>query len=205
MPAKIIKVVLTGRPYSGKTSVLRELSRRGFPTAEESATVVRRSSHELHGLQKQIAIMEEQLRAEAAIERCSGPVFFDRGVVDILAYTEMALGRSHPHVHDILPSSRYDVVFWLEPLPWRSTRARRETSEKDATRVSSFLMECYERWGYGLLAVPIMTIAQRCDYILERLQRTKQLHDTDFLQASTATHYSPRAKRQTRRRSGCSL
>jgi hypothetical protein len=103
----------------------------------------------------------------------------------------------------ILPARRYDVVFWLEPLPWRDTRARRERSEEDATRVSSFLKNCYGHWGYGLLTVPKMTIAQRCDYILERLHLTQeQLHDANTMRASTATHCSRKAKQPTRRRSG---
>ena len=169
MCPKFVKVVLTGRPYSGKTALLREFSRRGFTTVNEAATTIRSTSHGLHGMQRQVAIMMEQIRAEAAIEHSFGPVFLDRGVIDILAYSEMVFGRGYPNSDVLSPATRYDVVFWLDPLPWRETNTRRERSEEEATRVSLSLANCYGHWGYRMLSVPVMTITQRCDYILERL------------------------------------
>lgn len=144
-----MSLVFTGGPYSGKTSVLLALGRLGFVAVGEAA--------------------EEQLRAEVHIRDSNATVFFDRGIIDIAAYTEFCLGRSHPRLFEHAPGMRYDAVFSFDMLPWEKTDDRFEGCEADAKMIAERLIAAYELWGYSPIRVPVMPIAARCNFILRNL------------------------------------
>ena len=78
-----MKVVLTGGPCCGKTSLINEFEKRGYNVMHEKAREIIEESEtiNLDYLHREIVI--RQGREENGIE---GLVFLDRGLVDVVGY-----------------------------------------------------------------------------------------------------------------------
>ncbi len=169
--------VLTGSPCSGKTSVVRYLSKMGFRVVHETARAL---IEELLAQGRTLAEIKadelwferEILRRKARLESNlpgDETIFLDRAVPDSIAYFRAA-GFD---IEDPLEKSRavrYLAVFHFERLGFEKDRARAE-DEKIAERLDGFLTEAYRMLGYEPIRVPVMTVEQRAGFILERMKR----------------------------------
>lgn len=96
--------VLTGGPGSGKSAIIEALHRAGYARSVEAGRGI---------IQEQVAIgghalpwhdpvlfaelmLSWDLRSNRMAEQAAGPVFFDRGVVDVLGYLRL-LGPVSAH------------------------------------------------------------------------------------------------------------
>ncbi len=87
--------ILTGPPGSGKTSILAELSKRGFPIIEEPARRVLEQQRLIDGegvYDKNPFLFKELMLSRMLYDYESAPkydlVFFDRGLPDLIAYSK---------------------------------------------------------------------------------------------------------------------
>src|SRR5882672_8774530 len=138
--------ILTGGPCAGKTTLLEELARRGFPVIPEAARMVIQDGR-LTPAADPLEFQREVLRRQLAFERAapSGVVFADRGVGDHFGYIEYY--RAVRGI-DILATfagelaiawdearPRYGAIFLLDQgLTYTPTAYRRE-SEAEAAAV----------------------------------------------------------------------
>src|SRR5687767_4462428 len=103
MDRRAPRVVVTGGPHSGKTTLLHALAERGCRTVPESALQVIDELNERFGVAGQVEwrksnrlefqemIAARQLALEAAVDESDPrPVFFDRGLHDGLAYCKVS-------------------------------------------------------------------------------------------------------------------
>lgn len=170
------KIVFTAGPSAGKTSLLRELSARGYYTAPEPARLVidqTISSDEdldaLRGTTRFHHIVEQQsLRIMANLPGDVDTVLFDRALLDNVAYRRVN-GEDIPDVFggDDFPE-QYDKVFFLEQLDFEEDYAREENPEW-AREIHRELRSVYEEYGYDLIDVPVMPIDNRADYVEEHI------------------------------------
>ncbi len=151
------KIVFTGGPSAGKTSIIRALkenfmSQEKFYFAPEVASMLlgngfpRCSTSERLSFQQRAIFhtqreMESLLEEEDKYEVC----FFDRGLIDAMAYVE---NPSSIHSDIAKLHERYDYVFHLEVAPMNSydlknNNARTE-SHNEALKLESRLKEL---WG----------------------------------------------------------
>jgi len=63
----------------------------------------------------------------------------------------------------------YNKVFCLERLPFKDDGLRIESGEEEARRVHNLILEEYKNAGYNLIGVPVMSVDERVNYILERV------------------------------------
>jgi len=116
------KIVVTGGPCAGKTTVLERLKKAGYNIIPEVATSLLEGGYPppnpwsqewQNGFQK--AIFNRQLEIEKDIEEDS---IFDRGILDIAAYLEGGLDefKSKYQVDPDELCRRYDTVIHLESL-----------------------------------------------------------------------------------------
>jgi len=161
------KVVITGGPSSGKTSLIRELERRGFATVPEAATIVIKGGR-FHPLKDPVSFQKEvlklQLKLEGEAEGSGAPVVFcDRGIYDGMAYL-----RFYKVPLRLVPFPRewrYDLVFYLEQLPYVRDDVRFETPE-EAAEIARLIREVYEELGYDPIPVPPLPIEERADLVV---------------------------------------
>lgn len=171
------KIVLTGGPCSGKTSVIRELEKRGFNVLQETAKeIVAARRHILMTKEesdiRQKLIFNEQFAKEKNAEKNNFELLFlDRSLIDGLAYSLLYSGEDS--VKKYLPfveKQKYDSVFVLELLPFNSEgfRAGNET-EEEARKIHESIIKTYKSFGYEPIIVPVMPIKERVEFILKNI------------------------------------
>jgi predicted ATPase len=166
--------VITAGPSAGKTSVIRELSARGYRTAPEASRLVidqavseGRDIDEYRGTQEfQSDVIDADLRIENNIrDENDLHVFFDRSMVDNIAYAEL-FGHEIPGNIKQRCRDRYDSVFLLERIEYEDDYARTENGE-EAQMIHEKLREVYEELGYTVIDIPLMAVDERAKKILE--------------------------------------
>lgn len=170
------KIVITGGPGTGKSSIINGLIKRGYFCLEEISRQVtleaRKEGTEQLFLtnpllfsQKIISARKQQF--EDAESSAKSLIFFDRGMPDVLAYMDF-IGDTYPE--DFVKACKnhsYDAVFVLKPWKaiFKSDSERYETFEQ-AVEIHDYLIDTYSQFNYQLNDVPFGTVDERIDYIL---------------------------------------
>lgn len=171
--------VLSGGPGAGKTTVLAELAKLGFPHAPEVARQIIREQVESGGtavpwgdrgaytdlmLQRSIDSFREHTPALQ-------PMFSDRGIPDTLCYARLIGLRDTAPIETACHRFRYARRVFLAP-PWKEiyrTDSERKQDFEEAVRTYELLVEVYRECGYELVELPRLAAAARARFIVERL------------------------------------
>jgi predicted ATPase len=163
--------VITAGPSAGKTSVIRELSARGYRTAPEGARIVLDQAvsegvdvkewRTEHPQEYQDEVIDTDLRIQRNIPT-DETVFMDRSVADNIAYARLTDREIPDGLSEY--AGEYDTVFLLEQIPFEDDYARTE-DEKMAQEVHEELRAVYEELGYTVIDVDLMPVDRRVDYI----------------------------------------
>lgn len=171
------RIIINGRSSSGKSSVLKEIGRRGFVYFNEIPRTVLNemglgTTPEEIGF-RQIAMYERQRGIEENF--VGNMAFYERSLVDIFAYCELFVGKipfEHPPIKFV---PRYHKVFSLEKLPFESDDIRIEKDEEEAQKIYDFVNEYYSYLGIEMVPVPAFggslekSIKKRADFILTQI------------------------------------
>jgi predicted ATPase len=177
-PAKkspVKKIVLTGGPCTGKTTMLRELENRGFRTMPEIARALIQEQLDAGGnilpWINMSAFQEEALKRMIMLEKTSAPgiTFFDRGIPDIVAYCNAFDLPASALAKEKLAQCDYEMVFILDRLAYRQDKERKETDE-EAQRIHQSIIAIYEQSPYPVIHVPVMPIAERIRFLLSHVK-----------------------------------
>ncbi|MAE88084.1 MAG: ATPase [Pelagibaca sp.] len=171
--------VVTGGPGAGKTSLITELSRRGFHTIPESGRAVIREEMARGGDALPWAdrtayaewMLEQDLRAYSAAQALSGPVIFDRGIPDILGYLTLCSLPVPPHVTAAAKAARYNARVFLTPY-WDeifTQDSERTQTRSEAEATFTVMRETYTALGYKITELPCTDIASRADFVSAQL------------------------------------
>lgn len=173
------KVVISGGPGTGKTTLINHLKTRGFICYDEISRQVtlqaRKDGIEQLFLTQPLLFSEKLLdgrkqQFENASKESEPVVFLDRGLPDVLAYMDY-IGDSYPaYFVETCDTYNYDSIFIL--APWQeifTTDSERYESFEEAIEIHQHLLETYMRFGYQLLDVPFGNIKNRTDFILDAL------------------------------------
>lgn len=180
------KIVLTGAPHSGKTSLLQYLRADGHKVCEEAAALVLETLGELvHSDHIRIwrdkyldsfqhLIIQTQLDNEKQYAPKDGEiVFFDRGALDAYAFSRFFGKNVHPDIEDMVRQCKYNHVFVLELVTPYSNRhdTGRTESEEDSRILHNLFIETYKEHGYNPILVPLMSYQERARFIYDHLSR----------------------------------
>lgn len=170
------KVVITGGPCSGKTTVINILNEKGYYVIGEIArkVLLERKNNLLNKDEfaiRQTIMAERQIAKEKGLEtRKEKLVIFDRSLIDILAYCRY-FDINHPKIiNNINLSKNYDFVFILDPLPFEKDEVRIE-NEEDALTIHNLLYDIYKNLGYNIIQVPVMNIEKRINFMEDFLKK----------------------------------
>jgi predicted ATPase len=171
------RIVITGGPGAGKTTLLLALQARGYTIVGDSPrTIIQdRRRRGLSPRPNAYEFVHETLRMdiENFVHHAATPghVFFDRGVLDALC------GLDH-----ISPLNESELSMWLSKYqyyskvfvlpPWKAIYAHdaeRDHTFEHAVSVNRIAQEWYRRCGYQVLEVPMVSVDERCTYVLEAL------------------------------------
>lgn len=173
------KIVITGGPGTGKSSIIEELKQRGHICFEEISRQVTMEARN-KGIE-QLFLTEPLLFSELLLKgrlkqfydanQFEGEtIFLDRGLPDVLAYMDYFDSNYPIEFIETCQNNRYDNVFVL--APWKkifvSDSVRYENFEQ-AELIHKHLLNSYNNFDYQLHDVPFESIEKRTDFILDSL------------------------------------
>jgi predicted ATPase len=169
--------VITGGPGAGKTSLIDALSDAHFQVAPEAGRRVIReqqriNSHALPWINS-LAFAEAMLACDLAFygqfTGLAGPIFFDRGIPDIVGYLRLENMAVPPNIRNAAANNRYQKRVFICP-PWPEiyrTDTERRQSFRSAVRTYDAMVVTYNEFGYELVEVPRASVEARMRFVSE--------------------------------------
>jgi predicted ATPase len=178
-----LRVVVTGGPGSGKTTLVEALERRGYATVPEAALQVIDELNARRGVDGQKAwrlshraeFQALVLARQIALEQAAGdpPVLFlDRGRLDGVAYCRFFAVPLPPGYLELARAGRYDRVLALDTLASFAERGAsgRTSTREDSRAIGQALDAEYRAAGHAVTRVPELCDAEeRVAFVLGAL------------------------------------
>jgi predicted ATPase len=168
--------VITGGPGSGKSTLIKALRNGGYATIGEGARTIIQEQVAIGGralpwidpgLFAELMLMWD-IRSYRSAEQLDGPVFFDRGVPDVLGYLRLVNLPIPAHVQSAVDRFRYNQHVFIAP-PWEDIfRQDRERKQDFAEAVRTYeAISCYTGAGYDLIELPRVSVEERVKFVLD--------------------------------------
>tara|TARA_B100002019_G_scaffold190413_1_gene164597 strand:+ start:265 stop:807 length:543 start_codon:yes stop_codon:yes gene_type:complete len=175
--SKLKKIVLTGGPSSGKTSIIKNLKKLGFLCFDEVARELFFETSVLNSFKKNPLLFSKKIinkridhylisennTSNAKRNLC----FFDRGIHDSIAYLNYIEVKND--YEKKLKRFNYSLIFLLE--------LNKNFFENDINRSESFdqsklihneIELIYKKFNFEIIKVPWMNIEKRTNFILDK-------------------------------------
>lgn len=169
--------VVTGGPGSGKSSLIDALQQLGFCRSIEAGRGI---------IQDQVAIggralpwtdpmlfaelmLSWEMRSYRMASQQTGPVFFDRGVPDVLGYLRLVKSPVPDYIGKATETFRYNRRVFIAP-PWQEIFQQDRERKQDfdeALRTYETLAATYSALGYELVELPLAPITERVRFVLQ--------------------------------------
>ena len=171
--------ILTGGPGSGKSSLIDALARLGYDRTVEAGRGIIQDQVDIGGdalpwgnrtLFAEMMLSWELRSYRGALE-LPGPVFFDRGIPDVIGYLRLVDLPVPPHVMKAAEAFRYNGRVFVAP-PWKEIfhpdRERKQDFD-EAIRTYESLVSVYNEYGYELVELPRVSIDERVQFVLDKI------------------------------------
>lgn len=173
------KVVITGGPGTGKSSVIAALENQYTCMQEVSRSVTRDAQSRgidqlfLHDplIFSELLLKERINQYELAEEFADQTIFFDRGIPDIMGYLDY-LGVEYPEQFRRESwQRRYDHIFMMPP--WKNiyqTDSERYETFEQSLLIFEKLKSTYYGLEYPFEIIPEASVDNRIEFILNAIE-----------------------------------
>jgi predicted ATPase len=171
------RVIITGGPGTGKSTLINILEQRGFNCKKEVARAVIQEQlkletnlvpwQDLSGFSR--IVFDKQIQQYKSAEK-NTLNFYDRGMVDVTAYLKYQDIDVSSYLKEAENYPYYPTVF-ITP-PWKEIYAvdnERVEPFEMMVSIHTNLTELYKGLGYNVLEVPKTESHKRIDFILNTL------------------------------------
>ena len=178
---KVNRVIITGGPSTGKTSIVNELESIGYNCIHETSREIIQESlasgsdvlpwKDLLKFSERVIKQREDHYHSAVSKNSKKFTFFDRGIPDVFAYMEYDQIEIPKEFLKLGKSLRYHTKVFIAPA-WKSIYENdneRVEDFKKAEQLQYFIHNTYENLGYEVVVVPKGTIENRIGFILDHL------------------------------------
>ena len=174
------KVVITGGPGTGKSTVIEKLTQLEFTCMPEISRIIIKDAQEkgIDQLFLKDPLLFSNLLLEGRIDQYKKAevaadqiVFFDRGIPDVFGYLNYLKTDYTENFIDQSLKHRYDKVFMMPP--WKGiykTDNERYESYEQSLIIYEHLILAYKEIDYSVVVVPEGSIASRAEFILNSLK-----------------------------------
>lgn len=167
--------VITGGPGAGKTTLIEALSSAGYASTVESGRAIIQEQVSIGGralpwidpLAFAELMLSRDIRSYRMAQELEGPVFFDRGVLDVVGYLRL-IGKPVPtYMEKAAKEFRYNRHVFVAP-PWKEIFRRDCERKQDfAEAVRTYeAMSIYAKFGYQLIELPRVSVEDRMRFVL---------------------------------------
>jgi predicted ATPase len=172
------RVVITGGPGTGKTSLISALEGAGYPVKHEQARIfIDRTNKGLSNLSPWDDLMgfSERVMDARLLDYQNAQFgnfnFYDRGLPDTLAY----LKRDNQKIPDdwisLVTAHRYEKVVFIAP-PWKDIfhqDEERKESFEELLDIHHHILDTYESLGHDIRELPLNSIEDRLQFVINQL------------------------------------
>jgi predicted ATPase len=175
------RVIVTGGPGAGKTTLVSHLAAAGYATVHDSARAIiaERLAQGLSRRPEPQEFAREILRRDIdSYQSCAETgdwVFFDRGVIEGIAMVQETAPLPPGDLQNLLVAHAFHRTVFILP-PWEeifTTDAERDQPFTDSVQVYDRLVRWYRACGYALHEVPRLPAAQRATHVLQALASSR--------------------------------
>ncbi|UZO80177.1 ATP-binding protein [Aquimarina sp. ERC-38] len=169
------KVVITGGPSTGKTSIIEHLEADNSVCLHEVSRKITLEAQRKGVTQLFLKdpslfskkLLEGRIAQFKEAEACeTSPVYIDRGIPDIIGYLDYAHQKIEEPFKQAAENYRYEQVFILPP--WQKihiTDNERYENYEQASDIYQYVLGAYNLYGYHCIQVPFGTVEERCKFI----------------------------------------
>lgn len=172
------KILITGGPGSGKTTLINELRKRKFECREEIVRNLtlkgKNEGEDQLFLKKPLEFSQSimKLRVKQFYKKSNNKlVFFDRGVHEVVAYLNFINFENNNDLLNQCKNIKYDSIFVLEP--WEkifiSDDCRYETYE-ESVMIFDEILKIYNYLKMEVQIIEKNSVQKRVDIILNHLK-----------------------------------
>lgn len=179
MPKELHRIVLTGGPGSGKTTLINELKNRGYPCSLEAGRAIIQDQILIEGNAlpwtdpeafSQLMLSWELYSWHKATD-IKTPYFYDRGLPDIAGYLLLCGLPIPKHLNNAIILFRYSTNVFIAP-PWPEIYAQdkeRKQTIKESEETYLAMLEVYKKYNYKLIELPKEAIDSRANFIINNI------------------------------------
>lgn len=173
------KIVITGGPSTGKSTLISSLSSESYYCLEEVSREVILEAREkgIEHLFQSSPILFSEILLDKRIEQYKTAensnqeiIFFDRSIIDIIAYLDFSSTQHTINFDATLKNIQYDKIFICPP--WskiHKTDNERYESFEESQKIHNNLVQSYTEKGYTITEIPFGTIKERTKFILDTI------------------------------------
>lgn len=172
------KVVFTGGPGSGKTSVIEFLCQMGYPSAPEVGRKVIQTQLALQGTAlpwlDKTAFRDEMVLEEINnYENFGGAeiTLYDRSIIDSYGYSQLECIPISELLQAKCRELDYCRKVFIFP-PWQEIYKNDTERKQDFNKaVATYyeMVSAYTKFGYDLIEVPKVSVKERAEFIIGKL------------------------------------
>ena len=172
------KIVITGAPGTGKTSIIAQLIKLGYSCSEEISREIITEQIASGGKVLPWLNLGEfshrvfSLRKAQYINATTDSLhFFDRGLLDVIAYMKVDDLTISDNYKKECEKYRYNTTVFYAPI-WKEiykNDLQRKEDLSSAITIEKYLLETYKFFGYTLIEIPKLTIEERVGFVLSRI------------------------------------
>lgn len=181
------KVVITGGPGTGKTSIINKLKTKNINCFDEIIRELTLEAKKEVDTSSQVSnpiafvndpmdfntkLLQGRIKQFNKANLVNKNVnFFDRGIPDVLAYMDFFNQEYDSYFVDACNKHKYNHVFLLPPWKeiYKVDNERFETFSESIDIYNS-LTNIYTKFGYIITEVPFGTVEERTNFILNALK-----------------------------------
>lgn len=172
------RVIISGAPATGKTSIINALEVRGYACHHEiSREIIKQSLARNNNILPwgdlmafSDLVVKGRSRQYKRVE--PGINFYDRSLIDSLAYLRKDGQEAPEEWLELAEQKRYFGTVFITP-PWfeifENDFERRE-SWQEVLHIHEYIVSTYQMYGYDILPLPKVGVEQRIAFILENIK-----------------------------------
>ena len=172
------KFIITGAPGTGKTSIINELIKQGYPCAKEISRELISEQLSIGGKilpwGNQIAFEEKiiQMRFKQYLDSLENCIyFFDRSIIDSIAYLKVSNLNPLSQMNKLINSCIFNKTVFYTPI-WEKiyvTDNERKEEIQKAREIENSIINTYISYGYNMIRIPKVSVKKRTSFILSKI------------------------------------